>query len=92
MYGNGFHHRNGGFLKNGFAVSRVRTAGTRSPDYSAGGNEDPGGDSKTTNPSKKKSSTRKYICPKCGLSIRATKVVRIACMDCGNIQMEEVAA
>ena len=35
MYGNGFHHRNGGFLKNGFAVSRVRTAGTRSPDYSA---------------------------------------------------------
>ena len=34
MYGNGFHHRNGGFLKNGFAVSRVRTAGTRSPDYS----------------------------------------------------------
>ena len=34
MYGNGFHHRNGGFLKNGFAVSRVRTVGTRSPDYS----------------------------------------------------------
>ena len=36
MYGNGFHHRNGGFLKNGLAVSRVRTAGTRSPDYSRG--------------------------------------------------------
>ena len=40
-----------------------------------------------TKTAKKKSSTRKYICPKCGLSIRATKVVRIACMDCGNIQM-----
>ena len=43
-----------------------------------------------TKTAKKKSSTRKYICPKCGLSIRATKVVRIACMDCGNIQMKEV--
>ena len=35
----------------------------------------------------KKSSTRKYICPICGLSVRATKSVRIACMDCGNTQM-----
>lgn len=30
----------------------------------------------------KTSSTRKYICPCCGMSIRATKEVRIACMDC----------
>lgn len=43
-----------------------------------------------TKTAKKKSSTRKYICPKCGLSVRATKVVRIACMDCGNIQLKEV--
>lgn len=56
-----------------------------------GGDENPGDDPDTPKPIKKKSSTRKYICPKCGLSIRATKVVRIACMDCGNIQMEEVA-
>ena len=35
----------------------------------------------------KKSSTRKYVCPTCGLSVRATKSVRIACMDCGNTQM-----
>ena len=28
------------------------------------------------------SSTRKYICPCCGNSVRATKVVNIACMDC----------
>ena len=30
----------------------------------------------------KKSSTRKYICPCCGMSIRATKAVNIACLDC----------
>lgn len=30
----------------------------------------------------KKSSTRKYVCPCCGNSVRATKTVRIACMDC----------
>lgn len=45
----------------------------------------------SANPSngKKKSSTRKYICPNCGMSIRATKVVRVACMDCNNVQMVE---
>lgn len=30
----------------------------------------------------KKSSTRKYICPCCGMSVRATRCVRIKCMDC----------
>ena len=30
----------------------------------------------------KKSSTRKYICPCCGMSVRATREVNIACMDC----------
>ena len=35
------------------------------------------------------SSTRKYACPCCGMSVRATKIVRIACMDCGE-QMVEV--
>ena len=28
------------------------------------------------------SSTRKYICPCCGNSVRATKAVNIACLDC----------
>lgn len=28
------------------------------------------------------SSTRKYVCPCCGMSIRATREVRIECMDC----------
>lgn len=30
----------------------------------------------------KPSSSRKYICPCCGNSVRATKSVRIACLDC----------
>lgn len=30
----------------------------------------------------KMSSTRKYICPVCGMSVRATKEVRIMCLDC----------
>ena len=37
----------------------------------------------------KASSTRKYICPCCGTSVRATRTVRIACLDC-NEQMIEV--
>lgn len=38
-------------------------------------------------PAKSKSSTRKYKCPCCGMSVRATKEVRVLCMDC-NEQME----
>ena len=33
---------------------------------------------------KKPSSTRKYICPCCGMSVRATKAVNIACLDCNE--------
>lgn len=32
---------------------------------------------------RKKSSTRKYICPNCKISVRATKNVNILCLDCG---------
>lgn len=32
---------------------------------------------------KKPTSTRKYICPKCGNSFRATKNLNVLCMDCG---------
>lgn len=35
------------------------------------------------------SSTRKYVCPCCGMSVRATRTVRIACIDCDE-QMVEV--
>lgn len=37
-----------------------------------GGSQNPGDDPAVPKPAKKKTSTRKYICPKCGLSIRAT--------------------
>ena len=30
----------------------------------------------------KKSSSRKYVCPCCGMSVRATKEVNIGCLDC----------
>lgn len=39
---------------------------------------------------KKPSSTRKYICPCCGQSVRATKDINILCMDCKQ-QMEKVS-
>lgn len=35
----------------------------------------------------KKSSTRKYICPCCGMSVRATRCVRIKCMECDQQMM-----
>ena len=38
---------------------------------------------------RKPSSTRKYQCPCCGMSVRATRMVRVACMDC-SLQMELV--
>lgn len=37
----------------------------------------------------KKSSSRKYVCPCCGISVRATKEVRVACFDCGMLMIEE---
>ena len=30
----------------------------------------------------RKRSSRKYACPCCGMSVRATRVVNIACLDC----------
>lgn len=47
----------------------------------AGGNSHNSGGLLPTSP-KKPSSSRKYICPCCGNSVRATKAVHIACMDC----------
>ena len=37
----------------------------------------------------KTSSTRKYVCPVCGNSVRATKEVRIMCVDCNELMREE---
>lgn len=53
----------------------LRVTGTGSHDGMEGGGSKP-------------SSSRKYICPCCGNSVRATKFVRIACLDC-NEQMIE---
>ncbi len=39
-------------------------------------------DGTPTPPPTKTSSSRKYICPCCGNSVRATKNVNIACLDC----------
>lgn len=40
------------------------------------------GNATGTTPPPKPSHTRKYICPCCGNSVRATKEVHIMCMDC----------
>lgn len=37
----------------------------------------------------KTSSTRKYICPCCGNSVRATKQVNIMCVDCNELMKAE---
>ncbi len=39
-------------------------------------------DSANDGTGKKKSSTRKYVCPKCGNSFRATKDINVICADC----------
>lgn len=51
------------------------------PPPSAGGKA-AGGNTTGTNQGPKKTSTRKYICPTCGQSIRATKTVNIICGNC----------
>lgn len=58
------------------------STGTGGAPMTAGGATAPGG-------GKKPSSTRKLQCPCCKNSVRATKAVRIMCMDCMK-QMEEV--
>lgn len=37
----------------------------------------------------KSSSTRKYVCPSCGQSVRATKQVNIICADCNEPMRED---
>lgn len=43
-----------------------------------------GTDGNDGNAGKRKTSTRKYICPCCGNSFRATKDIRVLCMDCNE--------
>ena len=47
----------------------------------------PGADGSTNGvmvPKKPKCSTRKYVCPCCGNSFRATKDINVMCMDCNE--------
>lgn len=37
---------------------------------------------------KKPSSSRKYVCPKCGMIVRATKTVNVMCGDCMETMIE----
>lgn len=60
--------------RNDWCWSAVGTAGN----HIGGGIETP----------PKKSSSRKYVCPNCGISVRATKVVRIACVNCMQNMIE----
>lgn len=48
-------------------------AGSKSPGSSQTG---------APKPPKAKSSTRRWVCPKCGTIIRSTKDVRVICADC----------
>ena len=50
------------------------------PSFHIAGTGAHNGTDRTTPP--RTSSTRKYFCPCCGNSVRATKAVNIACMDC----------
>ena len=66
-----------------------RGGGSWSPPPSRGGKDRSGGEGPGTAEPPKKSSTRKLQCPCCKNSVRATKAVRIMCMDCME-QMTEV--
>jgi hypothetical protein len=52
-----------------------------------GGSGAHSGTSGTVTPTRT-SSTRKYICPCCKMSVRATRTVRIACIDCEEPMIE----
>lgn len=61
---------------------------TRNDRYHVGvgtaGNHIDGG----TETTPKKSNSRKYVCPNCGISVRATRAVRIACLNCRIVMCE----
>lgn len=37
----------------------------------------------------KKGNSRKYVCPDCGMIVRATRIVRVKCADCDKLMIEE---
>lgn len=55
----------------------------RNEGLSIRGGGTPAGGTGTAGTAPKPSTVRKYQCPCCGNSVRATKEVHIACLDCG---------
>lgn len=75
-------------LEKGWSEIKIARGGMmRFPIHTGAGGTQSGGAPVTGG--KRPSSTRKLQCPKCGNSCRATKAIRILCMDC-NEQMTEV--
>ncbi|MDC7290177.1 SprT-like domain-containing protein [Blautia schinkii] len=56
----------------------------RQSSYSIGISGGKSGSGKTVTRPRKPSSTRKYVCPCCGNSFRATKEIRVLCLDCNE--------
>lgn len=56
----------------------------RQSSYSIGISGGKSGSGKTVIRPRKPSSTRKYVCPCCGNSFRATKDIRVLCLDCNE--------
>lgn len=69
-------------------ISINRGGGVWTPPASGGRKAGEGGSQDGGKTPGKRSSTRKYICPKCGQSIRATKTVNILCGDCMEKMVE----
>ncbi len=66
----------------------ILTRGEHSPrddEISSRGEE---GEPKKDKEKSKKKSSRKYVCPKCGTIVRATKEVNIKCADCDTVFVE----
>ena len=54
----------------------------------AGSGNAAGGETSTT-PTSGNGHHRKYVCPCCGNSVRATKAVNILCIDCGRQMVQQ---
>ena len=67
-------------------INRDRMMGITGTGGNGSGNDDgkSGTDGKGIQTGRKKTSTRKYQCPSCGNSFRATKDLRVLCMDCNK--------
>lgn len=76
-------------LEQGWTEIHINRGGGWTPPPSTGGKAGNSGTGTGTTAGPKKSSTRKYICPSCKQSIRATKTVNIICGDCME-KMQEV--